>query len=598
MGDMNNNTNDGNELDNTPFTPDNQDTPNTYSEDSGNPGYENPTEQTQFNESFYKDDSNETTYGQSYQSYATEPEQSPGKKSKFGVIAAVIVILALLSGSVYAFANWNTFANSFALMTKSPIKYYAGIEQKALNKGIDSLTESYGKYIDLYNKQKESGMAQDTNVKLTVNSQFTGLIGLNDFQSLEAKISSLSKGNKGKASIGISYNAQPLVTLNTLMDSETGDIYTSIPELSSAYLLFSLNEIMAYSGDDYSNYAAEMETLLANETLSPDVLNALLKKYSAIVVNNIDNMTLDKNIKLTASDISGTYNVLTSELNGEDITKIAAAILSEAKNDDQLKNLFVTLQVCTADEYASLIDDALTEINSTKEAYLDTSDSVFMRVYVDKAGRIIGREFTSSIADSSKDSSGDANATSGGYYLVNKGNKVGIKGWMKEDGQNILDFSAGGSVSAKGFTGDSVLSFSEYNYEYDDYTTYSFNVAAENAKMTTDKGYVNGKFTVTSDLLMGASIVLDCKSEDKSQNVKLQLLYGGIDAGAIEITSTEGTYQDFELPSDTDQVYDGITDIYSYMGTADFEGLFSKVEEATGLDLSSLLSSLLFNSSY
>ena len=590
MGDMNNNTNDGNELDNTPFTPDNQDTPNTYSEDSGNQGYDNPTEQTPINESFYKEDSNESSYGQSY---ASEPEQTPGKKSKFGVIAAVIVILALLSGSVYAFANWNTIANSFALMTKSPLKYYAGIEQKSLNKGIDSLTESYGKYIDQYNKQEESGVAQDTNVKLTVNSQFTGLIGLSNFQSLEAKISSLSKGNKGKASIGISYNTQPLVTMDTLVDSETGDIYTSIPELSSAYLLFSLNEIMASSGDDYGNYVAEMETLLSNETLSPDVLNALLKKYSAIIVKNIDNMTLDKNVKLTASDINATYNMLTSELSGEDISNIAAAILNEAKNDEQVKNLLVALQVCTADEYASLIDDALTEINSTKDAYLDTSDSVFMRIYVDKAGIIIGRDF-----NSSKDSSGDANASGGGYYIVNTGNKVGFKGWMKEDGQNILDFSAGGSVSAKGFTGKSVLSFSEYNYDYDDYTTSSFNIAVENAKMTSDKGYVNGKFTITSELLMGANIVLDCKAEDKTQNVKLQLLYAGIDAGAIEITSTEGTYQDFELPSENDQVYDGISDIYSYMGTADFEGLFSKVEEVTGTDLSSLLSSLLFNSSY
>lgn len=584
MGDMNDNLKDGKESGSSQFTPDNRELSDS---DMNSGSYERPDFEYQAEQPTYE----ETPYEQSFE---TAQEQSSGKKTKPKFIAAVIIIAVLIAGSVLAFASRGTLANTIALMTKSPLEYYSGIEKKTVNKGIDSLTEAYDKYITLYKEEKNSGIAQDTNVKITVNPQFTAMIGLSDFKSIEAKISSLSKGNNGKASIGISYNDQSLVTVNTLVNSETGELFASIPELSSAYLLFSLDDLMSYSGDtiegyNYSEYVKEIEKLLNSEALSPDTLNSLLKKYSALIIDNIDNMKLDKNVSVTASELTGTYNMLTSELNGEDIYNITAAILNEAKNDETVKNLFVTLKICTEEEYPQLVDNALTELNNGKASMTASAEPLSMRVYVDKSGRIMGRELVSS---------GDAGGDGAGYYIVSQGNKISLSTWIKQNGENVLDFTADGSVSAKGFNGNSVLSYSEFNADYGDYTTYSFNIAVENAKLAADKGFVNGKFTVTSDTLMGTELILDCKSGDQQQSVKFQVLYGGIDAAAVDITSQKGTYQDFEFPSSKDQVFDGLNDIYSYMGTADFEGLLTHVEEVTGLDLSSLFGSLLFNSAY
>lgn len=583
MGDMNNNPNDGNELDNSQLTPENQGAPDINSDHSFISSPENQSGQSNW-ESEYK----ETPYEQSF---VTEPEQTPVKKSKRGLIAAIILIAVVAAGSIFAFANRSTFANTIALMSKSPSEYYSSIEKKTFNNGIDSLIKSYDKYRTVYQDEINSGQALNTNIKVTVNPQFTGLIGLGDFKALEAKISSLSKGNNEKTSIGITYNDQSLVNMNTFINSETGELLANVPELSSAYLFLSLDDLMSSSGEladgyTYNSYMKEIQALINDDSLSPDSLNSLLKKYTAIVVDNIDNVKLEKGVNLKVSELSGTYNMLTAKLTKEDMNRITGAILNEAKEDEVLKALFVNLKAYTAEEYTQLIDDALTNLNSSDAADTADSDTIYMRVYVDKSGNIIGREFSSS-------ENADKSASGGGYYLVHKGSKAGLNAWIN-DGEDTFDFTADGTVSVDGFTGSCVLNFMAYG----DTNTYSFNIDVENAKLDAVKESLSGKFKITSPLLMGAEFVVDCKWAEQEQNTNFKVLYGGLEGAEVDITSTTEPYQDFEFPSSDETMYDAINDIYSYMSTADFEGLFSHIEDVTGLDLDSLINNMYYNSLY
>ncbi len=580
MGDLNNDLNKGNEPDNSQFMPRDQEYGDANSADSGNQSFENETEQSTFEEPFYE------------HSFVITPDGSSDRKPKLKLIAAIAIIAVLLAGSVLALAN-RTLSNTFALLTKSPVEYYSAIEKQNINKGIDSLTASYDKYLDLYQKNKTSGIAQDTNLKLTVNPQFTSLIGLEDFQSVEAKIHSLSKENNGKSAISIFYNEQSLVTVNTLLNSESGELFANIPELSGAYLLFPLDQLMSYSGEtasefNYSEYIKEIEAFMNKETFSPETLNSLLKKYSALFIDNIDNMKLDKNVSITASNLKSTYNMLTSELNGEDVYNILTAVLKEAKNDKTLKELFVSLKVCKEEEYSQLIEDASTDLTNEKKS-MTAADSILMRVYVDKTGKIMGREFTTQE---------EKNPSGGGYYLAAKGRKIGYTAWVKEKGVNIIEFNTDGTSTADGFSGTSVFNFSEYNPENDDYTTNSFNIASENVNLVKNKGYLNGKFTVTSGLLTGGSLVLNCTADEQQQDIVLQVIYGGLEAATLNITSKEGTYEDIEFPASSDQIFDGLTDVNSYLGTVDIEGFLTHANEVTGLDFSGLLNGFLSNSIY
>lgn len=612
MGDMNNNPNEGSEFDNKPFTPDNQKATDNDPNEYFRQGFENQTEQatdeeaTEEKPSFDQSPYGQTSYeqashNQSYeqptnerssydQSYETAPEPVSAKKPKTKLIAAVLIAVVIIGGAIFALAT-GSLANTIALMTKSPADYYSSIEKQGINKGIDDLTDSYEKYIALYQERQNTGYAIEANVKTTINQQFTSLLGLADFQSVEAKITTLTKGKNEKTTVGLSYNDQALVTINALLNSDTSELYTNIPELSSAYLLFSLDDLMSYSGEsmygyDSREYAKKIEELITNDAVSPKTLNTILKKYSSIIIDNISNVKLEKNVSLTASDLKGNFNELTAELTEKDLKSIVSAILKEAKNDEDVKNLLVALEFCTKDEYADLVDNAMKEIDDSTD--ISSDDAVYMKVYVDKNGKIMGREFTSSGND----------ATGAGYYLIVNGNKVGLTAWIKENGNSIMDFSADGSITAAGFSGKAVFNISDVVAGNNDNSTVSLNVAIENAKFDKDNGYINGKYTFTSALLMGAELVADCKGDANQQNIKFQMLYGGIDAADIDITSKKGEYKDFELPPSDGEVYDGNNDIYSYMGTADFEGLLTRVQDVTGLDLSSLIESYLYNTDY
>ena len=504
----------------------------------------------------------------------------PKKKSHGKLIALLIVIAVLLIGSVTAYAKRNTLVNTLAMTVKNPTDYYVYVEQKGLGSSIDALTSAYDKSLTQYSALTKEGVAQEVNLKLTIDPTFSSQMGLGNFQSIGAKIASLSKNGNSKANIGLSYNDTSLISLDTYMKEETNDLYLQIPELSSAYLLLSLNELMdetsTVTGSEAYNFNySDIQSFIEDEKLSPDTLNSLLNKYSSIIINNIDDVKLDKDIVVNASDISSSYSKLTAELNQEDLYNIAMAILKEAKNDKEIIKLCISLDICTEEEYNIAVDSSITDLTSNKQTMLDSAESVIMNVYVDSAGRIMGREFVSNSGETTN---------SFGYYITRKGTEFGFTAWVSEDDVNLFEFTGKATYSKGGFTGTSDLSYSQYDSVYSDYTTYSFHIDFENTNIVEKNGYLNGKYTITSDLLTGMELIFDCTADEKQQKIVFDLLYGEQKTANIEILCKEGVYQDFKLPADTDEVYDGLTELEAYIATVDYESFITKLEESLQID--------------
>jgi hypothetical protein len=585
MGDMNNSTNGNQDFDNIP---DQNMIPANNDIDLGKeiePEFEQDMEQSSSTQ-------NSDPNSQPYEYNMDTPVKTPKKKVNGGLIAIIIIVAVILTGSILAYANRYSLSNSLALMTKSPSEYYAYIEQKNINSGIDKLTNSYDKYLDLYKKQTKTGVGQDTKINLSVNPELGGLLGLGEIKDFAASIISSSNSEKAKSTIGLSYDGSSLATIETYMDMASNNLYLKVPELSSAYLLFSMNELMAESevnGDvSYSTLQKDIQDFINNETLSSETLNKILTRYSTIIIKNIDTVEMDKNTKLSASDINSDFTKLTATISNEDANAMALDVLNEAKTDKELINLLTTTEITTETEYQASIDEAINQLNS----FIDTtneSESIQMVVYVDKYGQIMGREFNSNQVDTN---------SSLGYYVTRDGKDLGFTGWIAENDVKTLAFDGTATYSNSKISGKATLTYSEYNELYGDNSNYTFDINFNDVSMSKEKGYMNGQFSLSSSSLMGMEIAVDCIADKTGQQVIFKLLYGGVDAVTFDIVMKETAYQDFEMPAETNEIYDGINELEAYAATMDIESFMANLETTLGVDLDALLGYLLGGSMY
>lgn len=517
----------------------------------------------------------------SYSEPAVETEK-PAKKKLAGKLVALLVILAvILAGSITAFANRSKLANTLAMKTKSASEYYAFIEQKNLDKQIDTFTKCYGKSLDYF----KNGISTDNNLTFSISPQFTMMMGLTEIKPISAKFESSTKNGSGNLNGTVSYNDKVLTSLEMLYDMSTSDYYFKVPELSTAYLLMSMQDMMDASAApaanfDYKEYMNNISELANGNLLSEEVLNSMLKKYSSNIYSNIETIEIKKNVEVSASDIKSSYNKLTVTMTDKDIYNMVKSILEDAKSDKDLVKILVALQVLSENEYNESIDTAINDLKAN-EATLTNEPLLNMILYVDGNGNIMGREFI--IIDNAN--------TSFGYTTTKNGSKMGFDAWVKENDASIIEITADGNVNNDGFTGDSVISFNNFNESYGEPTATSFKTALKNVKLVDNK--IDGKFTLTSDALLGMEFVADFKATDKQQDMNIKLMAGGMEAVEMLLTSKEVPFKEVQMPPSSVQTFNMSNDMESYIGTADLDGFLANIQTVLGEDFGQLFSGLL-----
>lgn len=507
----------------------------------------------------------------------TVPETPVKKKFPGKIVAALVILVVILAGSITAFANRNKLSNTIAMMTKSSSEYYAYIEQKNFDKQIDSFTENYGLSQDKFNK----GIGAENNLNFTISPAITMMMGLNELKPINAKLESFSKDGLSSFNGVFSYDNKTLASLEMLSDLNTTNYYFRVPELSSAYLLITMKDIMEEAATvdgtdfDYNEYVKNLPSLINGKLLSEGSLNALFKRYSSDIYNNIKTVEVEKNAELTASNVTSSYTKLTATITDTDAYNIVLAILEDAKTDKDLAKITAALQIMTEDEYYNSIETAINDLKDDKSTL--TNDPVLnMVLYADSNGNIMSREITLF----------DDSSTSLGYTTARDGAKLGIHFWFKAEDINLLDVTADGTVGNNGFTGNSVVSVNYYDEYYDETTSTSFNVAFENVKSKDNK--LDGKFTLTADEMLGTEFVAEFKSTSKQQDINIKMMAGGIEALALQLSTKEIPVKDIKMPSSSEQVVDMVNNMDSYIETADVDGFLANIQDILAEDFGPL----------
>ncbi len=511
------------------------------------------------------------------------------------MIAAVLFVLSVVSPTAAtAYAETPEVVTPAVIGnydgTMSPSEYYQAVEKFNLNKQIDTISSFYGRYLDNY-KESSKGVGAEVNIKAEFDPSIAKLIDLEGLKSLKASIVSMQTDKKSQSVISLFTNDKQFTSLEVFADTEKELIYLLIPELSKAYLKISTNPDYADLSETAEPFTAkEITELLNNNPLTEELLNQLLKKYSDIVIGEINDVSI-ANDNITVSGVNADETRMTVKLEEETLLSIAKKVLTAAKTDKDLQNLSVKFKICKESEYVPAITEALNQISNEK-AKLSKSNlekkTLIMKVWADKEGNVTGRDFTYDL---------NSNNSLIGYKTAKNGSDIGIEAWYAPDKEDSLKIAGKVNTKDTGISGNVNIIYNES----DILTLQTYNVKLENFAYTIDdlSSYINGRLTVTGGNLSGVSIVADFAGDSKQQTVGLDFIQEANKLVSVTIDSKVLAYKDFELPSQSAKIYDIETQIEDYISSADFEKYLQGINKKIDVKgINAIIDQMLYGYSY
>lgn len=454
----------------------------------------------------------------------------------------------------------------------TPLAYYQNLEKDNLNKQVDGLTKAYADYILNYQTALKQQMGLETTVQATFDSSITDNTSFEGLNSIKASMISMVKGIENKTNGVISLNDKDLASFETY--TTLNEIYYfMIPDLSKAYLKLDVKNMEGYTSTAFTQESIED---FLNDPISEDLLNRLMKKYGSIIIDNINNVTMKKDVIVNLDGVESDYTRLTVSINEMDLLDISYAILNAAKEDTDLRDLFVDLGICTNKEYNAAIKEGLTSLSDVQKELKQIKykgEKVFkMYLWINSNGEIAGRSV-------SFNSYGEV--VTFGYRTTKSGTKMGVEAWMISDGEDVLRGT--GSLTGKltGASGNIKVSLS------DGYTTPIFiNVDLKDVKYTKsgNNSFINGKIDITSKDLNGMSFNIKLNGDLDKQEFLVDMLYNNKSMASVSTMVKEVPFTDFSLPSSNDKIFDIDTQLEDYLKDADIKGFLEGIKEKSDLE--------------
>ncbi|MFA9464626.1 MAG: hypothetical protein ACERKN_10100 [Velocimicrobium sp.] len=457
-------------------------------------------------------------------------------------------------------------ADKVAKAALSPLQYYQKVENANINKQIDSITEGYSSYIKTYQESLKQEAGAEVTLKATLDPSIAEEIGAEDLKSVKASIISMVKGTKTKSTMNFYTNDKQITSLETYADLN-GLYYFLIPDLSSSFLKCSMKDL--YSSDVTSAKLQEQMVNYFNDPITADTLNITLKRYSALAIDKITDVTMKENETLSVDQLSDEYTKLTVQIDERTALNIADDIFKTAKSDTGLRDIFVDSGLCTKTQYDKAIKESMKDIAKDLKALKESNGSnVFtMSIWVDKKDKIVGRSIV--IKDGKE-------YFKFGYKTVKKGTSMEIDAWAG-DKENVIRAKGSFAAKLRGAIGNVKVYIPNSSQKTPDVINIDFKDVKY--ELNDNKGFINGEINITSELFDGINIKINCNGDSSKQDFICDVLQGAKSLVNITMTTKEIPYQDFNLPTSADKSYDMTTQLDDYILDSDMKGFLQKIKD-------------------
>ena len=529
-----------------------------------------------FNDQGYVPD-NDQNFTEDYGSVVSGVDKAPKKRKGvlIGGICAGVVCVAV-GGSAIAYAASDYVKNQVKLFTLDDQEYYSWVMEKngsdaelseAYDDYLEKLEDGYGNKLSISLEPTDEAMELllsemfGSDYKRSSDSDMNQLIDvIENIDSIELGVEASRNNKASNASIYASLNNDKIVSAEVGMDDKSA-LYMRIPEYNKQWLSYDMST--EFTGQEEEIFNKFMD--LSNDPssfITPDELSDMIEKYTGILGDSLKDVKRYKDQKVEIGGAEVEYTVLKAEITPQDVLNIAEGYVSSALKDKTIKNILVNeLDVCSDNEYESVLEDALDEIRAAADEIDENEENLDAALFVDARGDIRGFQFYLEDECEIKFAVGQSGDDIVGEFTVNDGDEdiVSIQLNAKEDG---------GKYSG------TIEMFIDDEPSTAEITFADFEIVDE------DKGYVNGKLSISVPEVPSVDLVL--KSDGKSQTISYDLKIERENFGTVSlnIAETDGSDISFKGSVNLDSDFD-VEEYFNEDALAEFiESICQKI----GLD--------------
>ena len=521
---------------------------------------------------------------------APASEKPKKKKGIGGKIALAVIAVLLVVAIVLAVVNWDGIVRTVKRATMEPTDYAVEVEKKSAAKVAKNLATAYDTALQTSDM---SDVSTQTQANIQVSDGVTAILeevlgqegidlALNWIDDISLDADASMKDGKMSADIGVKLNGSHLLTLSAAWDLETQIMWIGIPELSNAYLEMDMEEVL---GEDLSDFYPTM--LQAQELYSQMVevlptgaeLEDMINRYIGIILDQMKDVEKTEET-VEVDGLEQKLLVMTAEFSANDILDAATALLEEARDDEQVKDLLVGFAEIAGEDAASIeeyytesLDEMIASIDDARE---DAPKGKFLTLetYLDSKDNIVGRTVTVSA---------EGQKVKISYITVTEGDKFAFEAEVAD----AATVTGSGTIKDGKSTGEYVLEMMGVEY---------LTLKTENF-YTTDSGAFSGTFALypesalldemdlDSSILqmigsnVGIQVSLDTTTETPSAS--FGILAGSTELISIDVSSKIGKAGSIALPEVTVDVNDDAAG-YAWLEDLDLDTVLKNLEK-TGI---------------
>lgn len=438
------------------------------------------------------------------------------RKKGLKIFLAILLALVLI---VCAGLSYRTIGNFFTKRGSSAEEYYQTVEKKNVG-DLFRLASLAGKKSDKaeaetkpQHTQAEAQLVLGEAAQKFLAELNTGAIKLGWIQDLGLSADLRVDGLVG-ADVGVTLNQTPLLSLEAVIDPESGEAALLIPELTENYLRLSTADLPAPEEDE-DDVSISLGAILGS--LPPTAeCKELVLSYVSQIVDNFHDVQQGEDT-LTLGEITRSYTTLTVRVDAETAKTVAAAVCERLRDDAEVRRILV--DASSEEAYASFREDL-----SRAAAYVEQNGlydgELLMTLYVDAAGTICARRLALEEAN-----------TALLLGFTHQGGRYGLL-LGREDADGALALTGGGKLH--GLTLDGAFALSRDG------------AALAAADLTAVlKGVIKGEAALTvrpeSALLQSLDLPVEAEAFGKALSLALRCdnLSGGANASAVLFQADE-----------------------------------------------------------